>query len=188
MEPIMKSVTAFLLAKGIKFRKNEDETAIFIYFGGKSGNFLGLIHADEDDRALEFVTPCPIKVPQKRRGGVAELLARINYGLRLGHFDLDMQDGEIRCRTSAILGKTEIGDDLIEHILFANMFSTDVFFPAIAAVATGHVRAEQAMEQFLRQNAGSTDSSAGDEADRPDLSATPRFGGRLGDLLNGRDN
>ena len=188
MRSIMKAVVAFLLTKGIKFRENEDGTAIFIYFGGKTGNFLGLIHTDEDDRALEFVTPCPIKVPKKRRTAVAELVVRINWVQRLGHFDLDMRDGEVRFRTGVMLGASEIGDDLIKHVVFANMCSMDLFFPVIAAVATGHVEPEQAMAQLLRRKTGSIDPSSEDEAGDSGLSATPRFGGRLGDLLNGQDN
>ena len=42
----------------------------------------------------------PIRVAEEQRQIVAELLARINYGLNIGNFELDMTDGEIRYKTS----------------------------------------------------------------------------------------
>jgi hypothetical protein len=73
----------------------------------------------------------PFRVPEHRRARAAELLARVNYGLRWGVFEVDCEDGELRYRTSSLVplgeGQQEILDDLF-HQAFRVM---DDFFPLL---------------------------------------------------------
>ena len=55
---------------------------------------------------IESVAVCPISAAEEHRAAVAEYMLRINYGLKLGAFELDFRDGEVRykCTLSAMAG------------------------------------------------------------------------------------
>ena len=44
----------------------------------------------------------PVKVPVEKRAAVCEFITRANYGLTLGNFELDMNDGEIRYKVTLL--------------------------------------------------------------------------------------
>lgn len=65
------------------------------------------------DDSIISIAIIPLKVPENKRAEVAELICRINYSMKFGHFDLDFCDGEIHydfthCCEEHIPGKEEI--------------------------------------------------------------------------------
>ncbi len=54
----------------------------------------------EETEQVAIYSAIPINVPEERRLAAAELITRANYGLRLGNFELDFSDGELRFKTS----------------------------------------------------------------------------------------
>ncbi len=57
-----------------------------------------------DEDGFTVYTVFPVKAPEEKRGAVAAFLTRANYGLILGSFELDFDDGEIRFKVTAICG------------------------------------------------------------------------------------
>ncbi len=47
----------------------------------------------------------PVKAPEEKRLAIAEFVARANDGLRIGNFELDFGDGEVRYKRSAWIGE-----------------------------------------------------------------------------------
>ena len=47
-----------------------------------------------------FYAVAPIKTPDEVRPAVSEYVTRANYGLRIGNFELDYGDGEVRYKSS----------------------------------------------------------------------------------------
>ena len=58
----------------------------------------------------------PIEVPPQKRDSMAELIARINYNMLLGSFQMDMNDGEL-----FYFHANSIGDKLNESIIAKNI-------------------------------------------------------------------
>ena len=58
-----------------------------------------------DEDGFTVYTVFPVKAPEEKRGAVAAFLTRANYGLILGSFELDFDDGEIRFKVTAICGE-----------------------------------------------------------------------------------
>ena len=52
-----------------------------------------------EERDIQCLTICPIKATEDVRLQVAEYLTRANYGMKIGKFELDMNDGEVRYQT-----------------------------------------------------------------------------------------
>lgn len=61
---------------------------------------------------IEAIAVSPITVAEEYRPAVAEFMMRANYGLKLGAFELDFRDGEVRFKStlSAVSGEPSIQD------------------------------------------------------------------------------
>ena len=58
-------------------------------------------------------------VPKCCRSGADETIAGVNYALRLGNLELDLDDGEVRFRVAQILD-----DDPLAHVVIDRMIGT----------------------------------------------------------------
>ena len=61
-------------------------------------------------------------------------MARINYGLNIGNFELDMNDGEIRYKTSIDVEGGELSTRMVETLIAVNISTTDRYFSAFTDV------------------------------------------------------
>ena len=55
-----------------------------------------------------FYSVLPLNVPCGQASAIAEFITRANYGMALGNFELDFNDGEVRYKTSVDVTETEI--------------------------------------------------------------------------------
>ena len=51
------------------------------------------------EREIQCFAVCPIKAKPEHYAKVVEFITRANYGLKLGNFDFDYRDGEVRYHT-----------------------------------------------------------------------------------------
>ena len=61
----------------------------------------------------------PLNAEKAERSKVAEFLLRANYGLKVGGFDFDYDDGEISYRVSIFCGRDEFAPPTYEQIDFS---------------------------------------------------------------------
>ena len=88
----------------------------------------------------------PNKSVPARRSAITELLTRINFELALGCFEMNLADGEIRFRTSAMMPAADISPGIIEHLLRSNISIVDERYPQIMAVLYAGVSPEEALK------------------------------------------
>ena len=67
---------------------------------------------------------------------MAEFIARANYDLLIGNFEMDFQDGEIRFKTSIDVEDAEdhFTSQIIRQMVYANVVTTDRYFPGVMKV------------------------------------------------------
>jgi hypothetical protein len=106
----------------------------------------------------------PLPVPQGCRPAIAEAVTRANYGLHMGKFEMDFNDGELRFQTSQILTGATVGEDVIDRMIGVTMAMLDRYMPAFLSVIYGNELpkdAIQCVEAVLRDRRG----SEGDDTD-----------------------
>ncbi len=84
-----------------------------------------------------FYALVPNKVPEERRLPVSEALTRANWGLRIGNFEFDFGDGEIRYKSSVDFEGELLSPALIRNAIYPAVATLDHYLPAIMAVAYG---------------------------------------------------
>jgi|GEM_PF-5581326 len=127
-------ITLEMAKKGWPLQHDRDQPALFTAFEGKNGERRAvLVYEPGAERVLIYalmVDDCPPRV----RPPLLELLTRINYGLGVGCFEMDLDDGEIRYRVSFP------SDMAMPHVVLPMLvdacMTVDTYAPTFDAVAT----------------------------------------------------
>ena len=129
----------------IHFQASGERETIMAAFRGRSGSFRVYAHVDEDDDVFQVFGLVPNAVPEGSRPAIAETIARANYGLRVGKFELDLSDGEVRFQAYHILSCGILDDDTIHRLLGTTLAMLDRYVPAILSVIYANESPEDAI-------------------------------------------
>ena len=134
-------------------RAGDDEIAISVS-GQWTGYHLSFTWMD-DVEALHLACAFDLKVPDRRRNEVVELLAHVNEQLWIGHFDLWTRDGVIMFRHSLILaGGVEATDRQCEVLLQAALDACERYYQAFQFVVWAGKPAREAVDAVMFETAG----------------------------------
>lgn len=97
---IYDSMAAFFKKDDWPATQLEGQTAMSMNFQGQNGRWGCLARVDAEKELVLFYSYCPVKAPEDKRPILADFLTRANYGLYIGNFEMDFNDGEIRYKTS----------------------------------------------------------------------------------------
>ena len=127
----------------------ETLSAIKTGFEGQTARWDCFARPIDEDSQLLFYSLCPVAVPRAQRPAVMEYITRANYGLRVGNFEMNIDDGEVRYKTSLDLKSSDPEQELIRQIIYANVLMMDQYLPGLLSVVYGDaepLRALQAVE------------------------------------------
>lgn len=120
-------------------------------FTGESGTWKVFFSAD-DDGVIAVVSALEMFVPAARRLEVSVLFSWINFQLRVGGFQLDPRDGEVRFRIAYDVEGTTFTQEMFRNMLGFNLATMDRWFPVVMSVAYGNVAAEVAYRQATEES------------------------------------
>lgn len=122
---------------GFGYNVREDGPAIETGFRARTGAFRLVIFLREDPPLLGAIVRIPEVVPEAKRPAVAEALARANFGLSLGCFELDMSSGEMDFRVSMPTACGDVSREQFRSLLGAAMWTTDRYHRAVCRLLYG---------------------------------------------------
>ena len=155
MGRIYESVLAFLQEDQWRYEEIPGESAIRLSFTGQNARYDCFGRVNEAHEVFVFYSIIPVRVPETQRLLVAELLARINYGLNIGNFELDMNDGEIRYKTSIDVEGGDLTPRMVETLIAVNISTADRYFPSFADVMYAVVAPMEAVARIERPDPSS---------------------------------
>lgn len=91
----------------------------------------------DDVERFIFYSIAPLPIPLDRCDAAMRYLTRINVGLTVGNFELDLDDGAVRMKTSLAVSPIALDGDLIERQTESNLATMDHFMPGLLRVAFG---------------------------------------------------
>jgi hypothetical protein len=145
MGAIFDEVKAYFSKGQWRFHEVPDKNALQLAVQGKSGRWECFAQAREAQYQFAFYSVCPTNIPEAHRRDVAEFLTRANYGMVIGNFEMDLNDGEVRFKTSIDVENDRLSQALINQLVFANLSMMDRYLPGIMAVAFGASTPEEAI-------------------------------------------
>lgn len=158
---IHQAVAAFLRADRWAHEAMPGQPVHRVFYQGYNGRLICFAQARNEEKQLLFYAYCEENVPEDRRLAMAEFLTRANYGLVLGNFEMDMNDGEVRFKTSIDVEGATLTPELIRPVIYANVLTMDEYLPGIFAVMRGEKTPAEALEMVLsKQNQPQSDTAA----------------------------
>jgi hypothetical protein len=105
--------------------------------------------------AMHFTCTFDMKVPEKRRPALYELLALANDHLWIGHFGLERDEGLLVFRHSVLLrGASGASAESLEDMVDIAITESERFFPAFQFVLWGGKKPADAMQAAMLECAG----------------------------------
>lgn len=145
---IFDAVVQYLEDDDWKFNIIKEDAALMLSFRGKAGSWQCLASVEEEKSWLSFYSILPSNVPEDKREPVGEFLTRANYGLVIGNFEMDYNDGEVRYKTSVDIEGGELTTKMIENLIHANLMTMDRYFPGIMSVLYADAEPAEAVQKI----------------------------------------
>ncbi len=121
MAGIFSTLIDFMEEEQWKYEILEGETVLRFNFKGRSGRLLCYADVEEEKNWLIFYSYLPVNIPPEKMHAAAEFVARANRGMRIGNFELDFEDGEVRYKTSIDIEGGELTNKMIHNLLQTNL-------------------------------------------------------------------
>jgi hypothetical protein len=126
--------------------KSVGDATVALPVVGANGDWTMFVNRRDTEQQVMVHGVFARRVPVRRRKEIAMLLTRANFGLVIGNFELDLDDGELRYKTSIDVEDAELTEALLDHLVLANVATMDRYLPAIEAVIAG-ARADDAIRE-----------------------------------------
>ena len=117
-------------------------------YTGKNGQSVCFAQILDDLEQFVFYAVAPVNVPQASRQAVAEFIARANYGLRIGNFEMDFSDGEVRYKSSLDFEGVALTPELIKNAIYPAVQTMDCYLPGLISVIEGKSPVEAFFESL----------------------------------------
>jgi hypothetical protein len=124
------AVTSFLESRGFEYFPHAKENRVGFTLGAAQADYRFSVRITGNLEHLEYIACCPFRIRKELRSSVAELIARANFGMLDGKFELDMNDGEVRFHLVHALGDGELSVKMVERLYRACVYTLDRYIPA----------------------------------------------------------
>lgn len=134
-------------------RSSEDEVTLVI--AGKWTDYQISFTWMGDIEALHLACAFDLKVPERRRTEVLELVTRVNEQLWVGHFDLWANDGLVMFRHALLLtGGIEASGPQCESLLSTALEACERYYQAFQFVMWAGKSARDALDSIMFETMG----------------------------------
>ncbi len=129
-------------------QKVEDKYAYRMYYHGKNAELRCFASIRADLEQFIFYAITTVRVPSEVRPAVAEFINRANYNLRIGNFEMDYADGEVRFKSSLDFEGEPLTGNLIRHAIYPAVQMMDNYLPGLLRVAFGAQTPVEAIQEI----------------------------------------
>jgi len=147
--------------RDVRYVSIDEEQSVVTDLKGEVASYRVLAKVNTEAEVFQVLGCFPVWVPEGSRSDIAEAVARANFGLEVGKFELDMDDGELRYQISQLLTDGLLEEAVIDRIITVTVTLLDTYVPAVLSVIYGNELPQDAIRHVEAARFGQTD--AGDE-------------------------
>jgi hypothetical protein len=135
-----ETLVAHFEANDFRFHADPEWQAVQLFITGQAAVYNCRVQLTHHDELIEVRIHYPVAARDpKIRPLVAEALARANHGMSIGHFDIDMDTGDINMHLGQVIRGQGLDDEVIGGLFSAGLSTADRYFPAVMRVMfAGH--------------------------------------------------
>lgn len=146
--PLFDAMVDFFKTDEWPFIQLEDRPVLSMNFDGKNAKWTCFAQAREEQQQFIFYSVCPVNAPAEKRPALAEFVTRANYGLIIGNFELDFEDGEIRYKTSLDAEELALNATIFKNLVYANVSMMDKYLPGIMSILYSEISPREMIDQI----------------------------------------
>ena len=132
---LLKRIQELLRTKDVTAEIEGDDGLTFL---GRTGPVSVRIRISVREKAIIVCSFIPIFVPVQRRAAMCEAMSLGNFQLRFARFEMDPEDGELRCRADMPLYDGVPTDAQLSRLVYCVWSVTERYAPALVEVMTGN--------------------------------------------------
>jgi hypothetical protein len=132
-------------ARDVRYLTHLDTQSLYADFRLEVGTCRVIAAVDADNGLFQVFGYSPLRVPEGARRLIAETIARANYGLRMGKFEMDCDEGELRFQVAQILTEDRLEDEVIGRLMGTTVAMLDMYLPAVLSVVYGNETPQDAI-------------------------------------------
>lgn len=121
------------------------ENTLQLDFQGTYGKWGCIARTQEELQQAAFYSYYPAQAPPDKRPAIAEFIARANFDMIIGNFELDFNDGEIRFKTSVDARGDRLTPAMVSQMVYANVTAMDQYLPGLEAILAQNVSPAEAI-------------------------------------------
>lgn len=136
-DSLMASLAEFLEQDQWPIQIIEKDLTLLTAYRGDNGAWQCYLRIWPGRDLISFYSVLPVYVPETLRAIFNEFITRANFGLIIGNFEMDLDDGETRYKTSVDLEGRDPTPTLLRQLLYMNVTTMDKYLPGLLAVLNG---------------------------------------------------
>lgn len=138
-------VVQYLQERGWTYEEHETFLALPVVAGNGDWLLLFLLPPDTEQLVVHSLAPVD-DIPAEHLANVVEFTARANFGLALGAFEIDLNEGpgqgQVRFRTGIDAEGHGLVPIAVDHLVEANVQLLDQYLPGLIEAAAGRPAAD----------------------------------------------
>lgn len=150
---VFDTMTAYFEKIDWEYGDVGDGLSVALNFQGSEQEWRCVAQAVEPRSLFLFYSLCPVSATEATMAETADYVARANFGMYEGAFELDPSDGELRYRTSMSLIRLpedawppgDLARTLIGECVQSNVLAMDAYLAGLIDVALGKTTSGEAI-------------------------------------------
>jgi len=146
MPQLTNLVTKWFRREGWNMHRIPEVSGVwYTGYSGRHGDIPCVVVVHEMEKEFIFYSRVPFLIPREQRALVGEFLHRANYGLKIGNFELDFMDGDVRFKTSIDLEGATPQESMIHNAVMLNVLILDRYMTGLTAMLNGDLSPAEAV-------------------------------------------
>jgi hypothetical protein len=131
---LLKRIQELLRTKDVTAEIDRDGELMFIAMCGPVSVRIVITATDSAVIVRGYI---PLFVPVQRRAAMCETISLASFNLRFARFEMDAEDGELRCRADMPLYDAVPSDPQLTRLVYCVWNATEHYAPALVEVMMG---------------------------------------------------
>lgn len=146
--PLFDRLVAFFREEEWAFEPIEGKTIGRLVFMSEHHEFECCAQALEEESIILFYSLAPFEVPRDRRVETIEFLTRVNHGLPIGNFEMDLDTNLVRYKTSIEVAADVVTTDMLRALVGSNLAVMERDLVGLRAVVFTHATPTRIAEEL----------------------------------------
>lgn len=168
-DPVTDMVREYYDAQNWKYEFDPAAKAFRMRMSSTCVDSYQVITFIRDEEWFTTLTVFPIRIPGEKRPLIEELIARANFGMILGCFEIQPKNGLLQFRNTCLCGDAELDMAVLERHIDVGFRMCNRYGPAILEVLYGGVSPADAVRKaeadVPQKNDGLPDAAADSQSD-----------------------